>query len=334
ALVGASYAEGGAPYAAFRHIIRQAFRDGSLAAIDDGFDLPEFVLADLLVLAPELRLRHPFDSAQGRPDVPPNPPLDPQFEQQRLFENLGIFFTALSERAPLLLVLEDAHWAGSGTLFLLRHLARHTRRERVLIVATYREVELDEAHPFHEVLLDLNREQLATRLKLPRLDRAQTKELLAILFAEEITPEFLAGIYHETEGNPFFIEEVCKALVESGKLYYQDGRWDRPPSIEELGIPQGVRVASQARVRKLPADAQETLRLAAILGREFDFDILVGASAPARGSGWTLDEEALIEALEDAERVQLIEELSGERGGRFAFVHGLFASTLVESTRA
>jgi tetratricopeptide (TPR) repeat protein/regulation of enolase protein 1 (concanavalin A-like superfamily) len=313
ALVGASYAEGGAPYAAFGQIIRQALRSDS----DDGYDPPEPVLADLLTLAPELRLRYP--------DLPANPPLDdPQAEQHRLFRNLLVFFTALSDRAPLLLVLEDAHWADSGTLSLLRHLARHTRHQRVLIVATYREVELDQARPFHEVLLDLNRERLATRLKLPRLDRGQTEELLAVLFDEEITPEFLDGIYRESEGNPFFVEEMCKALVESGELWYADGRWHRP-SMEELGIPQSVRVAIQSRVRVLPVAAQETLRLAAILGREFDLHTLAQASDQ--------DEEPLIDALESAERAQLIEEVSGEGGGTFAFAHALFASTLVESTR-
>jgi len=329
ALVGASYAEGGMPYAPFRQIIREVLRSGSSAAIGDGFDLPEFVLADLLTLAPELRPRYPFDDAQGSPDVPADPSaslragplLDPQVEQQRLFENLVIFHTALSEIAPLLLVLEDAHWADSGTLSFLRHLARRTRRQRVMIVATYREVELDEALPLHEVLLDLNRERLATRLKLPRLDRAQTRELLAVLFDEEITLEFLDGIYRETEGNPFFIEEVCKALVESGKLYYQGGRWHRP-SIEELGIPQSVRVAIQSRVRVLPTDTQEILRLAAVLGREFDFDTLAEASE--------LDEETLIDGLENAERAQLIEEVSGERGGTLVFAHALIPTTLVE----
>ncbi|NIO68859.1 MAG: protein kinase, partial [Anaerolineae bacterium] len=312
ALVGTSYAEGGTPYAAFKQMIREVLRDGS----DDGFDLPQFVLADLLTLAPELRPRYP--------DVPANPPVDPQAEQQRLFENLVIFYTALSDHVPLLLVLEDAHWADSGTLSLLRHLARHTRRQQVMIVATYREVELDEARPFHEVLLDLNRERLATRLKLPRLDREQTRELLAVLFAKEITSEFLDGIYRETEGNPFFIEEVCKALVESGKLYYEDGRWHRP-SMEELGIPQSVRVAIQSRVRVLPTDAQETLRLAAVLGREFDFDTLAEASDQ--------DEDTLIDGLESAEQAQLIEEVSAEEGVTFAFVHALIPTTLVESTR-
>ena len=312
ALVGTSYAEGGIPYAPFRQMLREVLRNGP----EDRFDLPDFVLADLLALAPELRPRYP--------EVPENRPLEPQAEQQRLFQNLVIFYIELSERAPLLLVLEDAHWADSGTLFLLRHLARHTRRDRLMIVATYREVELDEARSLHEVLLDLNREGLATRLKLPRLSREETGELLAALFAKEVSAEFLNGIYSETEGNPFFVEEVCKALVESGKLYYEEGHWHRP-SMAELGIPQSVRVAIQSRVRKLPADSQDTLHLAAVLGREFDFDTLAEASE--------LDEDTLIDALENAERAQLIEEVSAEGGGSFAFLHRLIPKTLVESLR-
>ncbi|MCJ7618704.1 MAG: protein kinase, partial [Anaerolineae bacterium] len=312
ALVGFSYAEGGGPYGPFRQIIREVLGNGLVERLD----LPNFVLADLLTLAPELRPRYP--------DLPASPAANPEAEQERLFENLLIFHTLLSGRAPLLMVLEDAHWADSGTLSLLRHLARHTRRQRMMIVATYREVELDQARPLHEVLLDLNRERLATRLKLTRLGREETRELLAVLFAEEITPEFLDGIYRETEGNPFFIEEVVKELVESGKLYYEDGRWHRP-RMAELGIPQSVRVAIQSRVGKLPPDSQETLHLAAILGREFDFDTLAQASEQ--------DEDTLLDGLERAVRAQLIEEVSTERGGTFAFEHRLIPTTLVEGLR-
>jgi tetratricopeptide (TPR) repeat protein len=231
------------------------------------------------------------------------------------------FCAALSERAPLLLVLEDAHWADGGSLSLLRHLARRTRRQRVMVVATYREVELDAAHPFHQMLLDLDRRNLATRLKLFRLGREGTHDMLAALFAEEITPELLDGIHRETEGNPFFVEEVCKALVQSGELYFEGGRWHRP-SIEELGIPQSVRLAIQSQVGRLPSQVQDTLNLAAILGREFHFDALAGAS--------DLEEETLVDALESAERAQLIHELSGEAGGTFGFTHGLIPATLAE----
>jgi oligopeptide transport system substrate-binding protein len=336
ALVGACYAEGGVPYAPFAQILRAVLGQGA----GQDLDLPDFVLSDLLTLAPGLQLRYP--------ELTPGPTLqDPQTQQYRIFENLIIFFTALSGQAPLLVVVEDIHWADSGTLSLLRHLARHLRRQRVLFVATYQGVELDESRTLQEVLLDLHRERLTVRLKLLRLDREQTRELLAVLFAEEITPEFLEGIYRETEGNPFFIEEVCKALVESGRLYYDGGRWHRP-SVDELGIPQSVRVAIQSRLRVLPGAARGTLRLAAVMGRTFELDALVAAS--------DLDEGVVVDALEYAQRAQLLEELHGERATRepgvaslgfvfeaphenarskarraFAFVHGLIPSTLVKN---
>jgi serine/threonine protein kinase len=312
AIVGECYAEGGAPYATVGQIIRRAFRRST----EDGFSLSDFVMADLLTLTPSLR--------DSYPDVLPNPPLDPQSDQQRLFESVVTLCKALSERAPLLLVMEDVHWADSGTLSLLRHLARRTRHQRVLLLGTYREVELDEARPFNQVLMDLNREQLAVRLKLPRLNREQTREMLEVLFDEEMKPESLEAIYRETEGNPFFVEEVSKALVESGKLYFEDGRWHRP-SIEELEIPQSVRIAIQSRISKLPEEVQETLQLASILGREFDFDTLAEASE--------LDEDALIEALENAEQDQLIEEVSSENGVTFGFIHAMIPTTLVEGVR-
>ena len=310
-LVGACYAEGGAPYSPFAQIIRRALENGAGNGNSAATDLPEFVLADLLDLAPELKPYYP--------DVAPNPALEPEAEQQRLFENVVGFCSTISERAPLMLVVDDAHWADSGSLSLIRHLARRLRKKPVLLLATYREVELDEARPFNEVLLDLNRERLARRIKLSRLTRDQTEALLGALFEDEISAEFLEAIYRETEGNPFFVEEVCKTLVESGKLYFEDGEWHRP-NMDELEIPQSVKVALQARISTMPEEHQEALRMAAVMGREFDYDTLAAASE--------LEETALIEALEIAERSQLIEEAGGVR---FEFVHALIPSTLVES---
>ena len=169
ALVGSCYAEGGAPYAPFGQIVRSALRH-------NGREVPDFVMADLLELAPDLKPYFPY--------VSPNAELSPQAEQQRLFENMVTFCGSLSEARPLLLVLDDAHWADSGSLALMRHLARRIRNKPILLLATYREIEIDEARPFREVLLDLNRERLARRLKLARLTSDQTEDLLAAIFED------------------------------------------------------------------------------------------------------------------------------------------------------
>ncbi len=316
ALIGECYAEGGAPYAPIAQIIQSS----NLQSLISNF--PPLVLADLLTLAPNLRVQFP--------DAPPNPPLDPQAEQRRLFESVVMACAALAERQPLLLVIDDAHWADSGTLFLLRHLARRVIRAkhpqssplRMLIVLTYREVELDEARALNDVLADLNRERLAERIKLARLTPDQTRDLLAAIFQEEITPEFLADIYRETEGNPFFVEEVCKALIEEGKVYREGDHWGRL-AMSEMRVPQSVRVAIETRVGKLPESIQETLRLAAVVGRKFDFETLLTAAEQQ-------NEEALVTALEQAERGQLIAEVDRAGGGTFAFTHALIPATLAE----
>jgi ABC-type oligopeptide transport system substrate-binding subunit len=309
ALVGASFSEGGPPYYAFKQVVH----DVLMVEQGEGIDLPQRVLADLLTLAPELRSRYP--------KVPDNPSLDAQEEQQRLLESLLIFVTTLSEQVPLMLIMDDGHWADSGTLLALRHLARHTRRQRVMLVITYQEVEVDRARPLHEAVLHMSRERLAKHIRLKRLSRTQTEELLAALFDEEITPEFLDSIFDQTEGNPFFIEEVVKALVESGKLYYKEGRWHRPDDVRELSIPHTVRVAIQSRVQVLSPTAQEMMQLAAVLGRQFELDTLAQAS--------DLNRDQLDDAVEEAKQAQLVEESRGEQTA-LAFVHGLVATTLVD----
>ena len=311
-LTGACYEEGSAPYAPFAQIMRSELGDGS----KNGFEFPDFVLADLLNLVPDLK---PYYT-----DVSENPQLEPEAEQLRLFENVVAFCHTLAAAEPLMLVLDDAHWADSSSSALFRHLARRIPQKPILLVATYREVEIDSARPFREVLLNLNRERLGRRLKLGRLSREQTQALLAAIFQEEITKDFLDGIFRETEGNPFFIEEVCKALIEEGQVFYTDDGWDRL-SMEEMEIPQSIRDTVDGRSSKLPEEYRDALTLAAIVGREFDFEVLAQAS--------DLEGATLIDALEAAEDAQLIEEVRGSSGTTFSFVHALIPATLVDAVR-
>jgi ABC-type oligopeptide transport system substrate-binding subunit len=311
-LLGLCYAEERTPYGPIAQMVQYSLENGH------NLELPETVLADLLTLSPELRLYYP--------ELPPNERLEPEAEQQRLFNSIITWFGALTKDGKLLLVVDDIHWADSGSLALLRYLARRLKRRRALIIATYREVELDAALPFQEMLADVNRERLATRIKLSSLDKGQTQELLMTLFAEEINTDFLDGVYRETEGNPFFIEEVCRALVDSGRLYYEDGRWQRPDDIKDLEIPQGVRLAIQSRLSKLSTEEQLALQVAALMGREFEYEMLVGVSE--------LEEDALIGILEKAEGAQLIEEVQLSVPGhspRFAFTHALIHATLLSN---
>lgn len=312
-LQGECYAEGGLPYAPLGGAIQSTLGGASQAALS----IVPYVLADLVTLAPDLRLQFP--------DLPPNPPLDPLAEQQRLFESVVAWCARLAAAAPVLLFIDDVHWADSGTLALLRHLARRARKLRLLMVLTYREVELDQAGHLQSVLHDLIRERLATRLKLTRLNYEHTRSLLASLLNldDELDEHFVDAIFKETEGNPFFVEEVCKALVEQGKLCSTGQCWV-PASISEIDIPQSIRLTIQSRLAHLPSSSQEVLRLAAILGREFDFELLQQASEA--------DEESLVDALDIAEQSQIIAGVQRGRSMAFIFAHALIPSTIREST--
>ncbi|HRQ40873.1 MAG TPA: protein kinase [Chloroflexota bacterium] len=327
-LAGDCYANGHAPYTPIAQMLRTALTQPARRPATGQTKtavptLPDPILADLITLAPDLRPLYP--------DLPPNPSYDAQADQHRLFESAITFWASLAERAPLLLIVEDVHWADSGTLELMRHLARRCRLDKlpILIVMTYRDVELDAACCLDDIVYDLTREQLVLRLKLNRFDREQTRTLLTVMFQETISDDFLEAIYRETDGNQFFIEELCKALITEGKLYRQDGRWQRP-NMAEVQLPQSVRGAILARVNSLPDATQEVLRWAAIIGRDFDFGVLQQASE--------LEEEALIDALETAVHAQLISERKPDRythvragDETFTFAHALTVTTLRES---
>src|SRR5262249_46782910 len=149
-------------------------------------------------------------------------------------DNLARFLQALAAPQGLLIVLDDLHWADQGTLSLLQYLLRRLREARVLFVGIYREVELDRMHPLASALVQWNRERLATRVLLGRLPVDATGEMLAALFGQaDVSAELSAAIHRETDGNPFFVEEVVKSLIEQGDIYQVGSGWERK-AIAEL----------------------------------------------------------------------------------------------------
>jgi serine/threonine protein kinase/tetratricopeptide (TPR) repeat protein len=310
------YAEGSAPYAPIDQIVL----DGASLP---GIQLSDSVLADLITLSPALHKRFP--------QVMPNQPPSSLGEQQRLMDSVVDLCIEITRQKPLLLLIEDVQWADEGSLHLLRHLARRSRtaKLRLLIVLTYREAELESTCCLSDTLLDFNRERLAARIKLNRYNQEQTALVLKVMFQQEIEPEFVKAIFQETDGNLFFIEEICRALIEQGHLLRQDGRWSWQ-GLQNLQLPQSVRLAIQSRISQLPNQPLEILRMAAVIGREFDFETLLAASE--------LDEETIIQALELALHAQLIREAQPRwdvkpTPGReyFIFEHGLIVTTLRES---
>src|SRR5213075_1220829 len=161
----------------------------------------------------------------------------------------------------------------------------------------YRETELDRAHPLARALLDWNRERFVTRITLRRFELSETNAQLSALLGEEVSGEFGQAIHRETEGNPFFVEEVVKALIEQGQIYRAEGEWQRQ-RVDELQIPQSIKSAIGHRLERLTPACLDVLRAAAALGKTLAFAEL----AEAVGGS----EDALLDALDEACAAQLM----------------------------
>lgn len=238
-------------------------------------------------------------------------------EQQRLFRAVTDFIIAVAETRPLALFLDDLHWADGATLDLLQHLVRHTRAHPVLVVGTYRDVDVGRRHPLEHALRDLHREQLSEQLSIQRLDVQGTAAFIAATFGEEvISQEFAELVYRHTEGNPFFAQEVLRAFVERGDLYRDAGHWQRR-EIEDLSVPESIRAVIGERVSRLSDGAQGVLHEASVLGQEFLFDHLQAMSGRT--------EEEIESALEEAVSARLIRE---GKADTYSFDHVLIQHTL------
>jgi serine/threonine protein kinase len=309
-LTGACYEyEAATPYLpfveAFRRWVREQKDDAKLReAIGES-------ASQIAKLAPEIETRlGPFPA---RHELPAHE------ERLLFFDAVTRVLTRLAQRQSLLFYLDDLHWADSGTLWLLGHLVRHLREERVLIAASYRDTELDRAHPLAKALVDWNRERFTTRIVLKRFNAEETRTQIAALLDENISGEFSEAVYRETEGNPFFVEEVMKALIEQGSVRRESGRWKRC-ELADLVIPQSVKEAIGNRLDRVSAECNETLRAAAVLGKTFTIDELMAAADGQR-------EDKLLDALDEAVGSQL---LAADGKEAFAFTHDKIREVLYE----
>ncbi len=261
------------------------------------------MLAALVPLFPAL--------AQAFPGLPELPVLhEAAAAQFRLFEAYSQFVAQIAD-PPLLVILDDLHWADKPSLLLLAHLAQELAHMRVLVVGTYRDTDLSRTHPLAEALASLNREPGFLRLPLRGLTREETAAYIRAVANLEPAPEVLDRIVEETEGNPFFLAEVVNLLTEEGSL--------AKTSLSDIAIPDGVRETLGRRLDRISPETNETLQVAAVVGREFAYDTL-------NLLGDRADDE-LLRQVEEALEARVIEEL--DRPGRYRFTHALMQETLL-----
>ena len=260
------------------------------------------------------------------PDVPQSAIVEPEQERYRLFESVATFLVNASAAQPILLILEDLHWADKPSLLLLQHLARRLGGTRIALVGTYRDVELDRRHPLSSAIGELRREQSFQRIHLRGLSKEDVRRMLTVRARHDLDPggvAFADAIHAESEGNPFFIVEIVRHLVETGVIYQEDGRWkSRAATIDDLGIPEGVREVIGRRLSRLSDQTNTVLSHASVLGREFTFDVLAAMTG--------LDDDALLTATEEAVTARLIVEIEARGTPSYAFTHALVRETLYD----
>ena len=254
-------------------------------------------------------------------DIPAAIELPPDQQRRFFFSRMLEFFERSGHNLQCVLLFDDLHWADESTLLLLEHLAPHLPQLRILFVGTYRDVDLDVTRPFARTLERLTRQRLAERIIVRRMPEQDVAELLATLGAPDPPAALVRAIFRETEGNPFFVEEVFQHLREEGRVLDSEGHWLTDLELDGIQVPEGVRLVIGRRLARVSADCLAVLTAAAVVGPRFTIAVLdaLGEFTP----------DAVLDALEEAEGASLVLSLSAGRETRYSFSHELIRQTLL-----
>jgi DNA-binding CsgD family transcriptional regulator len=250
---------------------------------------------------------------------------DADAERHRLHTAVTDLLAAVSRRAPVVLVLEDLHWADAPTLLLLRHVVRSGADARMLLLGTLRDVQADATERLSETLAELSRSDAVARLRLSGLSSDDVAEFVERVTGGAADEEFAGAIGVLTAGNAFLLTELWRELVETESLQVVGGavRLTRP--LEDLCTPDGVREVVSQRLSRLAPATTEVLELAAVAGANFALATLRRAS--------TLGEGELLDAIDEGLRSGMIEQMSA-RGLAYRFTHELVRRALYDRLAA
>jgi DNA-binding CsgD family transcriptional regulator/tetratricopeptide (TPR) repeat protein len=255
-----------------------------------------------------------------------SPPVeaDPDTERHRLHTAVAQLLMAVAEERRVLLIVEDGHWADAPTLLLLRHLARPGGDARLLLLMTFRDTEADMPGTLSDTLADLRRSEDVVRLRLGGLSGDDVLEFVrraAGADSGEGLGELSQAIGDLTEGNAFLVNELWRALVETGAVEVVDGAISLTRPIAELGTPESVREVVSQRLSRLAPETTGLLELAATVGAEFELDIVLRAAG--------LADAQLLAALDEGIGSGMIEELPS-RLRAYRFNHELVRKALYD----
>lgn len=295
-------------YQPFVEILRHLLGDPAIVALVSGLGAQAAELARLVPdLAPVLPRRQEVQAEPGT-------------ERYLLYEAVALTLHRIASRTPLVVVLDDLHWADATSIGLLDHLVRHPDQGPLLLLGTYRETDLSRTHPLAASLADLRRERKFERIHLSGLAIEAVAKLVGNRTGSEVPAAVSQAIWEETEGNPFFVEEVVEHLIETGAIG-PGVPWPSRDQVHSLEIPEGIREVVGRRLSRLSDETNRILAVASVIGREFNVDLLHGLQAG--------DPDSVIDQIDEAIAARILVE-APTVFGRYAFSHALVRQTLYE----
>ena len=256
--------------------------------------------------------------------VPPPRPVGEQQDKLRFYEAVTQFFLAICKESPLLLMFDDLQYVDQPSLDLLEYFVRSTSNQRILTVCSYRTEDVPSNSPLRQTMMKFNKQRLLDTVPVRNLNKEEAIELIKQTFGEQaISPEFADLVYTHTGGNPFFLEEVLRSLVEDGTIFRTEKGWDRKP-IQDIVMPESVKTALKSRLTRFDQETINILTMAAVFGAEFNFQVLMEVMQipqevllerieKALASGLILEDERRLGILKFADnrvRAVLLDELS------------------------
>jgi tetratricopeptide (TPR) repeat protein len=245
---------------------------------------------------------------------------DPEDDRWRLLQSVTTFLRNAASVQPLVIVLEDLHWADRGTLDLLQHVARNLQGARLVVVGTYRDVEVDRTHPLSAALGELRRINTFLRVPLRGLTVDEVHRMYEAVRGQEVPWGQAEAVHRDTEGNPLFVQEVLRYLVEEGIVVREGDRYVAKAPGE--GVPEGLRDVIGRRLSHLGEGTNQVLSIASVIGRDFTLEVL------QRVAG--MSEDDVLAALEEATARSIIEQRPATGSVGFRFTHAFFRQTLYE----
>jgi hypothetical protein len=268
--------------------------------------------AELAQIAPSLR--------RIFPDIPQPVELPPAHQRRYLFQSFSEALTRVARTRPQLLVLEDLHWADESTLALLMHLANRIAQLPVVIIGTYRSGYSADNPALVRSLEELIR--LGVRpLKLHGLSKDAVAQMLRGLSERQAPESLLSAIFEESQGYPFFVEEVYRHLIEEGKVFDAAGKFRPDITIDESDVPENVRLIISRRLERLDENEKRVLAAAAVIGRSFSFQLLTEISQ--------INVDELFSVVEKAQQMGIIVPSSEGPERPFIFRHELVRQTVL-----